>query len=171
MTEFDRDAWEQRWRQKRGVAHPANPYLAEAADDLVPGTALDAGCGVGAEALRLASSGWQVTAVDLSAEALALAAENAAAHEAAERVRWIRADLTTWNPETRFDLVTTHYAHPAMPHPEFYDRIAAWVAPGGSLLIVGHREDPPGRDHHRHPATASTTVEAVTARLDETNSC
>jgi hypothetical protein len=53
-------------------------------------------------------------------------------------VVWVEADLSVWQPEERFDLVTTHYAHPAMPQLDFYARVADWVAPGGTLLIVGH---------------------------------
>jgi hypothetical protein len=61
----------------------------------------------------------------------------------------------------------THYAHPAMPQLEFYDRIAGWVAPGGTLLIVGHLHTPgsPGHGHHP-PAEASVTSAAITARMD-----
>ena len=53
-------------------------------------------------------------------------------------MEWVEADLGVWDPGTRFDLVTTHYAHPAMPQLDFYERIAGWVAPGGTLLVVGH---------------------------------
>ncbi|MEK8108387.1 class I SAM-dependent methyltransferase [Micromonospora sp. M12] len=73
---------------------------------------MDAGCGTGAEAIWLASHGWQVTAVDISSEALARAAVRAEGSAVSDRVRWVEADLTTWAPKTRFDLVTTHYAHP-----------------------------------------------------------
>ncbi|MFC3451580.1 hypothetical protein [Amycolatopsis speibonae] len=62
--------------------------------------------------------------------------------------------------------VTTHYAHPAIPQLEFYDRIAGWVAPGGTLLIVGHLHTHHGHGHSS-PAEASVTAAAVTARLDE----
>jgi SAM-dependent methyltransferase len=175
MAEFDKADWERHWQQGPG-AGPAsmsgstpNPYLAAELGDLAPGTALDAGCGAGAEAIWLAAAGWQVTAVDIASAALARAAERTAGPFAA-RVRWVEADLTVWDPGTRFDLVTTHYAHPATPQPEFYDRIASWVAPGGTLLIVGHRRthDATGHGHgHRHPVEASTTAAAVTARLDE----
>jgi hypothetical protein len=84
-------------------------------------------------------------------------------------VRWVEADLAAWAPGTQSDLVTTHYAPPAMPQLEFYDRIAAWVAPGGTLLIVAH---PPGHDGtsgghgHRPAAAATATAAAITARLD-----
>ncbi|HEX2144989.1 MAG TPA: class I SAM-dependent methyltransferase [Glycomyces sp.] len=174
MDEFGKDAWEQRWRRARDAGpgsmgdSPPNPYLAEEIGHLAPGSALDAGCGAGAEASQIASAGWQVTAVDISTEALARAAERAALSGAADRVRWVEADLSAWDPGTRFDLVTTHYAHPATPQLEFYDRIAEWVAPGGMLLVVGHRHSHGATGLGNHPpAEASTTAAAVTARLDE----
>lgn len=76
----------------------------------------------------------------------------------------------------------THYAHPAMPQLEFYDRLSAWVAPGGSLLVVGHLQAAHGAhpddgarhghghdhgdDDHRPPAEASVTAGDITERLD-----
>jgi SAM-dependent methyltransferase len=170
---FDKDFWERHWEQGRAGGpgsmggNPPNPYLARETGGLAPGTALDAGCGGGAEAIWLAVHGWQVTAADISSEALARAAERAAASGAAERLRWVEADLSGWSPDARFDLVMTHYAHPAMPQLEFYDRIAGWVAPGGTLLIVGHLDAPGAAGHAHHPpAEASVTAAAITARLD-----
>ena len=186
---FDRDYWEQHWLDGRSGGagsmrgNPPNPHLLGETGDLVPGTALDAGCGAGAEAIWLASQGWQVTAVDISREALAHAAERASGSGFSEHVRWIEADLGVWTPSTSFDLVATHYAHPAMPQLDFYDRIASWVAPGGTLLIVGHLQTheghadghdeghTDGHDGHEHvpPAEASATAAAVTSRLDDTS--
>ncbi|MDP9842860.1 methyltransferase domain-containing protein [Streptosporangium lutulentum] len=117
----------------------------------------------------LASHGWHVTAADISPAALARAAERAATNGTPERLRWVEADLSVWSPGTRFDLVMTHYAHPAMPQLEFYDRIAGWVADGGTLLIVGHLRTPDSTGHghgHHPPAEASATSAAITARLD-----
>jgi predicted O-methyltransferase YrrM len=180
---FDKDYWEQHWHQahhSRPAAEPGDgtgphPYLAQEVSNLVAGTALEAGCGDGAEAVWLASHGWQVTGADIAPGALARAAERAADSGMSERVRWVEADLTVWDPVTRFDLVTTHYAHPAMPQLAFYERIAAWVAPGGTLLIVGHRHTPEGTAHghtsghgHHPPAGASVTLADVTAVLDTT---
>ena len=176
---FDKQYWEQHWQQDRAggpgsmATSPPNPYLAREVGGLAPGTALDAGCGAGAEAIWLASHGWQVTAGDISAQALARAAERAAATgEASRRVRWVEADLDVWDPGSTFDLVTTHYAHPAMPQLDFYERLAGWVAPGGTLLIVGHlhTHGATGDDHGhagRPPQEASATAAAVTARLDD----
>ncbi|HYF73604.1 MAG TPA: class I SAM-dependent methyltransferase [Nocardioides sp.] len=189
---FDKHYWDPVWHGDGAAAmgaSPANPHLVREIGGLVPGTALDAGCGAGAEAIWLAEHGWRVTAVDIAAEALATAARRTADAGVADRVRWVEADLSTWEPQERYDLVTTHYAHPAMPQLEFYDRIGSWVAPGGTLLIVGHLHaghhagehgndhgdhhgDDHG-DHHRHghresspPASASVTAADITARLD-----
>ena len=167
---FDKEYWEQHWQQGRAegsgsmAASPANPYLARETGDLKPSTALDAGCGAGAEAIWLASHGWRVTAADISSAALAAAVERAASAGITEGVEWVEADLGVWDPGTRFDLVTTHYAHPAMPQLDFYERLAGWVAPGGTLLVVGHghSHDPAGP-----PDEASVTAAAVTARLDD----
>lgn len=77
----------------------------------------------------------------------------------------MEADLTAWEPGMRFDLVTTHYAHPAMPQLAFYQRICDWVTPGGTLLIVGHLHTGHGHGHH-HPAEATVTLGDITAGLN-----
>lgn len=173
---FDKDYWEAHWARGEGRDDdqwiPPNPHLEAELDELTPGTALDAGCGEGAEAIWLATRGWRVTAVDISAAALDRVA--ARRGPAAERVDWVEADLSTWQPDGRFDLVTTFYAHPTIPQLAFYERIADWVAPGGTLLIVGHLDAPGhdhehGSDHRSEPlAKASVTAENVTAVLDLT---
>jgi SAM-dependent methyltransferase len=181
---FDSEYWDQIWTgdraQAMGTSQP-NAHLIREVSDLAPTTALDAGCGAGAEAIWLARRGWQVTGADIATAALDRAAERAETGGVAERVQWVQADLSTWEPDTQYDLVTTHYAHPAMPQLEFYDRIATWVAPGGTLLIVGHlHHDATAASSHKHggqgpggkdgnegpPAAASATAATVTARLN-----
>lgn len=54
----------------------------------------------------------------------------------------------------------------------FYNRIATWVAPAGTLLIVGHlhHHDSTGHGHHGQPtppAEASVTIADITADLDD----
>ena len=175
--EFDRAYWEQHWQGSQGEASAPNPHLVREVGGLTPGRALDAGCGEGGEARWLAGQGWQVTAVDISREALARAAAHGGvddgegdAGDAGGRVDWVEADLTTWTPDRRYDLVTTHYAHPTMPQLDFYDRLAAWVAPGGSLLVVGHLHREVGHDHGTTstddpPEHATVTLADITARL------
>lgn len=175
---FDKRYWDQIWQGDRAAAMAAgqpNPHLVREVGDLAPGTALEAGCGAGAEAIWLATRGWQVTAADIAATALTHAAGRAAAAGVDAKVDWVEADLSVWEPDNRYDLVTTHYAHPAMPQLDFYERLASWVAARGTLLIVGHLHHH-GQDSaagHRHghggtepPASASVTAADITARLD-----
>jgi len=169
---FDKDYWESHWQQANvrgtGAMADANPYLARETNGLTRGTALDAGCGEGAEAIWLASEGWQVTAADISGQVLARATQRAAASsDATDRIEWVEADLSVWQPRQQFDLVTTHYAHPAMPQLEFYERISHWVAPRGTLLVVGHlhRAETHGHDDDP-PVKASVTAAGISAALD-----
>ena len=177
--EFDQAYWDEHWQQVRagspaGHDVPVNPYLAQEVSGLAPGTALEAGCGDGAEAIWLARAGWRVTATDIAQEPLARAAGRAGEQGLGDRIEWVRADLGSWEPPQAFDLVTTHYAHPAMPQLAFYDRLSAWVAPGGSLLVVGHLHPDHGSHHgghgshhdHQPPAQASVTAASITERLD-----
>jgi len=128
-----------------------NPHLVTEAADLVPGTALDAGCGEGADAIWLASCGWRVTAVDLSTVALERACAHAleAGVDVAQRVDWLHADLTDWMPQTAtYDLVSAQFMHlPKGPREMLFRRLAASVSSGGTLLIVGH-----------HPSDLQTTI-------------
>jgi SAM-dependent methyltransferase len=175
---FDQGYWDDIWQGDRAGAmstSEANPHLVREVGDLDPGTAIDAGCGAGAEAIWLAQRGWQVTGVDVAAGALAHAGKRATARGVGDGVAWVQADLSTWEPGTRYDLVTTHYAHPTTPQLELYDRIASWVAPGGTLLIVGHLHQDHGQGHgqghgpgldDQPPAEASVTAPDITARLD-----
>ncbi|MGH3501382.1 MAG: class I SAM-dependent methyltransferase [Nocardioidaceae bacterium] len=174
--EFDKGYWEERWNQvyrdHADMAHRMgpNPQLVTEAGDLAPGTALDAGCGRGAEATWLASRGWQVTAVDISATALRRAREHAESLGAdiTNRIDWVAADLTTWTPNgEHFDLVTTHYVHTMTSRESLLHQLAAAVAPGGTLLVVGHYpSDQPAHDGHASPRPASFTAEDVTASLN-----
>ena len=170
--EFDERYRQSQWDEAvDGESRPdiaPNPYLVGEISGLPPGTALDAGCGEGAEAVWLASRGWDVTAVDIAPIALQRAAARAA-EQGVQAVTWVRADLTVWEPDRRFDLVTTHYAHPSTLQLAFYERLSRWVAPGGTLLIVGHldthqHDQEPGR---QPPAEASVTAADITAQLDD----
>jgi SAM-dependent methyltransferase len=148
----DEDFWDQRYR-----SHPAvwsgnpNLHLVNQAADLTPGTALDVGAGEGADALWLAGRGWQVTATDISTVALERGASHAreVGADVAARIEWLHADVTSWVPEPMaYDLVSSHFLHlPKNQREQVFLRLAASVAAGGTLLIVGH-----------HPSDLQTTV-------------
>ncbi len=140
---LDRDFWEQRYRSHPTVwSGNPNAHLVSEAADLTPGTALDVGAGEGADALWLAQRGWQVTAADISTVALDRGASHAAAAgpDVAARIEWLQADLTTWDPKPlTYDLVSAQFMQPPLAQrASIFGRLAASVAPSGSLLIVGH---------------------------------
>lgn len=135
--------WEDHYRQREQIwSGNPNPQLVSEAIGLTPGTALDVGCGEGADAIWLAERGWRVTAVDISAIAIqrgvARAAELGTA--VARRIDWFQGDLSQWSPgAARYDLVSAQFLHlPKEPRETIFRRLAAAVAPRGTLLIVGH---------------------------------
>lgn len=133
----------QDWNRKHGAGGPLfgpdpNRFLVAEVAGLAPGRALDLACGAGRNAVWLAEQGWTVTAVDFSDVAL----ENARGL-AAERnveVEWLEADLREWTPPpSAFDLVAIMYLQiPAEERRVLNARAAAALAPGGTLLVVGH---------------------------------
>ncbi|MBD3915313.1 bifunctional NAD(P)/FAD-dependent oxidoreductase/class I SAM-dependent methyltransferase [Nocardioides hwasunensis] len=140
---FERPAWEERYSGDKVWSGKVNAQLAAEAADLAPGRALDVGCGEGGDVLWLAERGWQVTASDFAEAALARVAEHAAEAGLADRVETLLMDVRTFEPAgTTWDLVTAHFVH--LPDGGMVDvvrRLATAVAPGGTLLVVGHAPD------------------------------
>jgi SAM-dependent methyltransferase len=171
VTTFDRSFWEERWSEvlrehgDQVRQRPPNAHLTAAANGLRPGRALDAGCGHGSDALWLAARGWQVTAVDVSAAALAHARStaDALATDVAERIDWVEGDLATWAPQPgHYDLVACLYVHVAGSVEEMVRRLAAGAAPGGTILLIGHRPIDPATGAPT-PAAGQVQVSVHTA--------
>jgi SAM-dependent methyltransferase len=158
--------WEDRYRSRGQVwSGRPNAALEREVADLHPGTALELGSGEGADAVWLAQRGWSVTAVDISPTALALGRTTAEAAGVADRITWIEADLAAWEPSGGFDLVTATFLHSpvAFPREEVLRRAAAAVAPGGTLLVVGHAGPPPWATEHIAHAHFPTPDEVRTS--------
>ena len=142
MTKLTRDEWDDRYANTELIwgAEP-NQFLIREVADLNPGKALDLATGEGRNAIWLAKRGWTVTGVDFSAVALGKAREIAA--DVGVAVEWVDADVIEYEPEpAAFDLVMILYLH--LERPERRRVLAAAsrsVAPGGTLLIVGHDLD------------------------------
>lgn len=141
-------AWDQRYSGADLVwgAGP-NRFVTEELAAMAPGRAVDLGAGEGRNAIWLAERGWRVTAVDFSAAGLGRAARLAA--ERGVTVDWLRSDLLAWQPAPDgYDLVLIAYVH--LP-PENLTRVfraaAGAVAPGGTLLVIGHDRDNITRGH------------------------
>ncbi|HKO91136.1 MAG TPA: class I SAM-dependent methyltransferase [Polyangiaceae bacterium] len=175
-SSFDQDFWEQLWsktlrEQPDKVARrPPSAHLMAEASQLPPGRALDAGCGHGADTLWLAAHGWQVTALDFSAAALAhgRSRAEAAGADVAARIDWIEGDLATWAVEPRgYDLVVCLYVHAASSVADLVQRMANGVATGGTLLLVGHRPIDPSTGATTAAASqVQVSVEGALAALD-----
>jgi len=60
--------------------------------------------------------------------------------EVADRIDWHQEDVLSWGPEyASFDLISSQFMHlPPEPREALFRRLADGVAPGGTLLIVGH---------------------------------
>ncbi|WP_456285612.1 methyltransferase domain-containing protein [Microbacterium sp. JZ70] len=169
MHDFDKAFWEDHWSAHApsdpGLDAP-HPYLDREIGGLAPGTALDAGCGTGAEAVWLAERGWQVTGVDLSANALAAAARRAAAAGVADRIDWVEADIARWRPRRTWSLVLTSYAHADIGQLDLFRLLASQVAPGGTLLVVAHAPSPAhGHGTVPHPAHATASPGDIASLL------
>jgi SAM-dependent methyltransferase len=134
-----RERWNRRWAGERAHASSApSEFLIAETEALPPGRALDVACGAGRNAVWLARRGWRVTGVDFSDVALRAARELAAS--AGVEVEWVEADAVTWIPPRRaYDLVTVMYVQlPVVERRATLAHAADAVAPGGTLLVVGH---------------------------------
>ena len=81
---------------------PGGDELTEALEAFRPtGSVLELACGPGVWTRQLLRHATDVTAVDASPEMLAIAA----AKVSGERVRFVQADLFTWTPDCRYDVV------------------------------------------------------------------
>ena len=89
---------------------PFDDQLLADALKLLPGRALDLGCGGGGNAIGLAQRGWNTTGVDSATNAIRSARISAeAAHV---EVRFAVADMTSWPPDGLYDLVVCSYSLP-----------------------------------------------------------
>lgn len=112
------------WRDRTGI-------------DLRSRASLVVGCGLGDDSETIAASGGAVTAFDLSPTAI----DWCRRRFPASRVRYVTADLLEPPPEWRlaFDFVLEIYTLQALPadlRPRGIARLAEFVAPGGTLLVI-----------------------------------
>lgn len=166
---FTSTFWDERYAESDRIwSGNPNRRLVEHVAGMTPGTALDVGCGEGADVVWLARHGWRATGVDVSQVALDRGALHAEQNGVAQHCAWQQVDLLAGDPLPTADLVSVHFMH--LPDPQFataYAAVAAAVNPGGTLLVAAH-----------HPADAASGLrnerlahllfapEKVTALLD-----
>jgi SAM-dependent methyltransferase len=139
----DATGWDERYAASDLVwSTGPNVWVEAHTGELTPGRALDLAAGECRNALWLAERGWTVTAVDFSAVALERA-QRLAAQRLGDRTHLlttVQADVVSWTPQERsFDLVLVVYLHlPVQERVIVLQSAAEAVAPGGTLLVVGH---------------------------------
>lgn len=139
---MDSQQWDERYASAEFTwSTQPNQFVAAELAGLPPGRALDLAAGEGRNTVWLAERGWHVTAVDFSRVGLEKGRKLSAARGVDEdRVSWIVADLTDYQPEPgRFNLVLIAYAQVAPDlRAALLARASAAVALGGTMFVVGH---------------------------------
>ena len=127
----------------QGLDLPGGDELTDALNAFQPrGSVLELACGPGVWTGQLLRYAADVTAVDASPEMLAIAATRVST----ERVRFIRADLFTWRPDRRYDVVFFGFwlSHvPAERFESFWSLVADCLKPQGRVFFAD--------DAHRTP--------------------
>lgn len=140
---MDSASWDLRYREAGRLWGDApNLFVADRLAHHAPGRGVDLAAGAGRNAIWLAEEGWEMTAVDFSEVAVARGRERS------ERVRFVVADVTRWEPDTGVDLVLIAYLH---LHPGRMEtvvrRAPGWLTDGGELFMVGHDRSNLERGH------------------------
>jgi SAM-dependent methyltransferase len=136
----DAATWDERYRASASVwgAEP-NRWVAEQLADLRPGTAVDLACGEGRNAVWLAARGWRVYAVDFSTVALEKGRDLERRQQPAIAVGWLAGDVTQFVAPEPVDLALICYLQvPAAARRATVQSAAESLAPGGTLLVIGH---------------------------------
>ena len=166
--------WDHRYSGDQLWSGNPNGTLVVEIAGIAPGRALDVGAGEGGDAVWLAEQGWQVTANDISQRALDRV--SAEARRRGLAIACNRADANAPAPfdAGQFDLVSAQYASiPRTPDGRGAHNLLGAVAPGGTLLVVGHdlapMRTPVDTQIHSRPfdPDAYVRVDDVVAALTE----
>ena len=120
----------------QGLELPGGDEVIQALDAFRPtGRVLELACGPGVWTGHLLRHASEVTAVDASPEMLAIAT----ARVGPERVRFVQADLFTWTPDRRYDVVFFGFwlSHvPAERFASFWSLVADCLEPAGRVFFA-----------------------------------
>jgi SAM-dependent methyltransferase len=133
---MDSHGWDTRYEASELIwsAEP-NMFLPPLVAGLEVGAALDLACGEGRNTIWLAGGGWAATGVDFSSVGI----EKAKKIAGDAVVDWVVADVTTFVPHRKFDLVLIVYVHlDANAMENLFARAVEALAPGGTLIGLGH---------------------------------
>ena len=112
-------------------------FLSDIVTSREPGKAVDIGCGSGVDSVYLAENGWQVTAMDFTAEALEMTRNRA--KEAGVELTLIQGDAVTHDLGATFDLVIDAGVLHNMKkhrHQDYRHQLLKWLKPDGEFVLV-----------------------------------
>ena len=122
--------------ESHGIPCAGGDDLPAALDAFAPtGSVLELACGPGTWTELLLRHASDVTAVDASAEMLAIAS----ARVDDERVRFVQSDIFAWAPERRYDVVFFGFwlSHvPLERFADFWSLVGDCLAPGGRVFFA-----------------------------------
>ncbi len=121
---------------------------------LPPGRVLDCGCGTGWTSLFLARAGYDVTGIDLSPDAIAIARE-LAAEEAYSRAQFLTADYESFAEKSSFDAVLFYDALHHAEDERAVLRVAFEALKTGGVVVVVE----PGLGHSRSEGARHAVAE------------
>lgn len=135
--------WDHRYGGEQIWSGNPNGTLVKEIIGLAAGRALDVGAGEGGDALWLAEHGWKVTASDVSQRALDRVDDEAKRRGLHVERHHADANALGAYESAAFDLVSAQYASiPRTPDGRGVRNLLHAVAPGGTLLVVGHDLEP-----------------------------
>jgi SAM-dependent methyltransferase len=134
VSDADRQKWNARYELGAYQARThANELLEGWLPELPVGRALDVACGAGRNSVFLASAGFQVDGLDISAQALARGAT--AAESKRVEVNWIEQDLDDGLPDTGSYELIIMFRYLNLP---LIRSLAHRLVPGGYLIVEEH---------------------------------
>jgi SAM-dependent methyltransferase len=124
------------YRQAGDLYTKPDASLVDFIRPLKPGKAIDIGMGQGRNTIFLAQQGWNVTGLDLSELGVAEAKERA--RKLSMRIDARVQDVFRFDfGENRWDLICLMFFIIPASQPDFYQRMATAVKPGGHVIVEG----------------------------------
>lgn len=153
--------WDERYSGEQVWSGNPNQALVDEVSGLAPGRALDVGCGEGADAVWLARRGWQVTALDISSNAV----ERTLAAAGDLPVTGVVGSFSDATVEGPFDLVSCMFPVIPLAGGMAWPKLSGLVAPGGALVFVHHVLDPEQQRSHGFDPDEFLSTEQVVSVL------
>ncbi len=130
------------------------------------GDVLELAGGTGWWTQRLAASAERLTVVDASAETLAINRDRIKRRD----VDYVVADLFSWRPEHRYDVVFFSFWLSHVPRARFgafWALVRTCLAPGGRVFFIDNRDDPLSGPESHDPLVVEYRPDLHLRRLDD----